>query len=1108
MIRGHILLTVICTVAGFNIFTKPVKHFHNNDTLFGQTTVQSKEGVLVPSPNSRPQKVLHCDLENCMEVNISANASKGLRPIVAVTNSLTGEKEQHMVCQQVRKQNNSNDYLNANCTLLSGLLKHKVYYPATLVVDQMERNISINGNNHNNKNNNNNNNNSDEDDEDDPGTEIAFVLDGSGSINVTDFERAKHFISTVMKNVWEKCFNCEFAIVQYGSKIRTELSLNEKDGPKAFETVKNIEQIKHATITASAIIYTIEHVFVPENGSKEDSKKIIIVVSDGAISLWDKIHLPKAKNLLETNHITRFAIGVGNETKIDEMKMISGSESNLFLVGDYKALESILSQLETSIIKGIEGIKQGDGFQFQLAEAGFSNHIALDGSLLFGAVGANDWSGGVILKHPKENKVTFLNGSSSEPRFSYLGYSVVSAMATSGTLYISGAPRHSLTGGVFVFNATSHKLQEILLGDQVGSYFGSVLCALDFNGDTKTDYLLVGAPYFHQRGEEGRVIIFKLNQAKGEFDKESWEWHGLDSYVFARFGSAISSVGDLDGNGYNDVAVGAPLEEDEICGCSGSIYIYNGVQEGLQRDHSQRIKAAEFETKLRHFGQSVSAFSDKKGADRRRQLHIIVGSQGTVTVLRTIPVIVFKPKLTMKPNTIPTSAQTNTKTKKEQVTLAICFQTQKGNIDTDEQLPISYNIDLDAGQNKKRLSFEDKANGEGIFTILSDTDCLNPIKLFFTGCYDCFSPIEVKLNFKLNTTEPPLRILDFFTPTEFTEKIQFEKECEIKDKCMANISLSDSRLSKDMVIIGSTQNLMIDFNLTNIGDSAYMTTLVLAYPNMLLFNKFTTKMEGSVCENQIKENISCLKCHLLHPVFKKNTQVNFSISWQPVNKKSEMREAEITANLTCENGGTQVLDFKTYHFGIKNALKVQLTGEATPNIIKFTDKTIEKKDLTFKFQLHGENKHNTTIYVNVTITVQAHDTKMTIKSTTPKERCVIPANAEVKAFGEYLIQCAVTDVQEITVEAEASIREVQGKSEKITAKATLGFDEDQFEALELRSMESVEVMIIKLVVEKSLPVIIGGSIGGFLFLAIIIVILVKCGFFKRRHQEDKAMDTE
>lgn len=38
--------------------------------------------------------------------------------------------------------------------------------------------------------------------------------------------------------------------------------------------------------------------------------------------------------------------------------------------------------------------------------------------------------------------------------------------------------------------------------------------------------------------------------------------------------------------------------------------------------------------KLHHFGQSVSAFSDKKSADGRRQLYISVGSQGTVTVLK------------------------------------------------------------------------------------------------------------------------------------------------------------------------------------------------------------------------------------------------------------------------------------------------------------------------------------------------------------------------------------------------------------------------------------------------------------------------------------------
>lgn len=60
----------------------------------------------------------------------------------------------------------------------------------------------------------------------------------------------------------------------------------------------------------------------------------------------------------------------------------------------------------------------------------------------------------------------------------------------------------------------------------------------------------------------------------------------MPKYSFARFGSAIANIGDIDGNGYNDVAIGAPLEETEG-GTSGSIYIYNGFHGGLRQEHSQ-----------------------------------------------------------------------------------------------------------------------------------------------------------------------------------------------------------------------------------------------------------------------------------------------------------------------------------------------------------------------------------------------------------------------------------------------------------------------------------------------------------------------------------------
>lgn len=51
----------------------------------------------------------------------------------------------------------------------------------------------------------------------------------------------------------------------------------------------------------------------------------------------------------------------------------------------------------------------------------------------------------------------------------------------------------------------------------------------------------------------------------------------------ARFGMAISVVPDLDLDGYNDVVVGAPLEDKG----KGVIYIYNGEKKTLKKESSQ-----------------------------------------------------------------------------------------------------------------------------------------------------------------------------------------------------------------------------------------------------------------------------------------------------------------------------------------------------------------------------------------------------------------------------------------------------------------------------------------------------------------------------------------
>lgn len=53
----------------------------------------------------------------------------------------------------------------------------------------------------------------------------------------------------------------------------------------------------------------------------------------------------------------------------------------------------------------------------------------------------------------------------------------------------------------------------------MGSYFGSVMCALNLDKSKaqETHYLLVGAPYFHRKGEEGKVFVYKLHEVRQQF---------------------------------------------------------------------------------------------------------------------------------------------------------------------------------------------------------------------------------------------------------------------------------------------------------------------------------------------------------------------------------------------------------------------------------------------------------------------------------------------------------------------------------------------------------------------------------------------------------------
>lgn len=228
-----------------------------------------------------------------------------------------------------------------------------------------------------------------------------------------------------------------------------------------------------------------------------------------------------------------------------------------------------------------------------------------------------------------------------------LGYSVTSGRfyKLSERLYASSAPRGANNmGRVFIHSfpsryASQFSFRKILEGEQHGEYFGASLTSCDVNGDGRDD-LIIGAPLWSRDSDEGRVYVY---QSKGQNEFEVQKFEG--EFVSGRFGTVVGCLNDLDFDGYADVAVGAPYEDNG----RGAVYIFNGSPDGLLIVPSQRIGAVDLSMDLRGFGLSLSETRDIDG-NHFPDLAIGAYNSGHAVLLRSRPVVNLNIKLIKSQN--------------------------------------------------------------------------------------------------------------------------------------------------------------------------------------------------------------------------------------------------------------------------------------------------------------------------------------------------------------------------------------------------------------------------------------------------------------------------
>ena len=118
-------------------------------------------------------------------------------------------------------------------------------------------------------------------------------------------------------------------------------------------------------------------------------------------------------------------------------------------------------------------------------------------------------------------------------------------------------------------------------GNQAGCQYGfSVATAGDVNGDGFSD-VFIGAPTYDNGGGEsaGRVFLY-IGSTAGPAAVSSWIAH-LDAVGgLGEFGESVASAGDVNGDGYDDIIIGAPEFWNGSDSSEGHAYVWFGGPSG------------------------------------------------------------------------------------------------------------------------------------------------------------------------------------------------------------------------------------------------------------------------------------------------------------------------------------------------------------------------------------------------------------------------------------------------------------------------------------------------------------------------------------------------
>ncbi|KAG6453252.1 hypothetical protein O3G_MSEX008045 [Manduca sexta] len=510
-----------------------------------------------------------------------------------------------------------------------------------------------------------------------------------------------------------------------------------------------------------------------------------------------------------------------------------------------------------------------------VCQAGFSASISKDGQRLFmGAPGSFYWQGRTFSLEPNEKFHYYMPKIPDEGQLisqtmngrpaliatpeskamyddSYMGYSIaVGDFAGQGIQSVAvGVPRGANLKGLVVLYTWELQNIKNISGSQIGAYFGYSLASGDIDGDGADD-----------------VILFAKSHARtGEISR-------------GRFGLAVTSLGDINYDGFGDIAVGAPYGGQNG---RGVVYIYHGSELGILEKYSQAITAEEISPTLSTFGFSLSGGVD---LDNNNYTDLAVGAykSDSVVFLKSRPVV----KVTADVKFMGDSKLISLTDKRchlsngtEVACAELMFCLTYTGVNVDQRIKFEVTLDLDSRQKTSKRLFlaetHETTYKTQILLTQGQQECKDVMVYLDEEIRDKLTPIEVKMSYDLinqpsGDVVPP--VLDQTRSNFHTDSLNIQKNCGPDNICIPDLRMSATTPTVNYVL-SSGENINIDVKVENAGEDAFEAAYYLNIPAGVTYAKMErldkdnaeTPIYCSIANREDGGNTT-LKCDLGNPM--------------------------------------------------------------------------------------------------------------------------------------------------------------------------------------------------------------------------------------------------